>query len=103
MKTAGRYFLMTMALMALLSPTEQADTLELKDGRLFEGTYVGGTTSTLHVQIEGRVEVIPIPDVLALTFSSSASATGTIRAPAEKGRFRGYHNKGRSAHRRRRG
>ncbi len=28
MKTARRYFLMTMALMALLSPTVQANTLE---------------------------------------------------------------------------
>ena len=38
MNTAERYFLMTMALMALLSSTVQADTLELKDGRLLEGT-----------------------------------------------------------------
>ena len=47
METAGRYFLMTMGVMALLSPTVQADTLESKDGRLLEGTYVGGTRSTL--------------------------------------------------------
>ncbi len=92
METAGRYFLMTMGVMALLSPTVQADTLELKDGRLLEGTYVGGTRSTLRVQIEGRVTVIPIPEVLALTFSSAASLTApsepsaaaTIHVPAGK-------------------
>ena len=71
MKNAACYFLVAMALMALLSPTVQADTLELKDGRLLEGTYVGGTSSTLRVQVEDRVEVIPIREVLALTFSGT--------------------------------
>ena len=71
MKNAACYFLLAMALMALLSPTVRADTLELKDGRLLEGTYVGGTSSTLRVQVEDRVEVIPIREVLALTFSGT--------------------------------
>ena len=89
MKNAGRFFLVTMALIALFYPIVLADTLELKDGRLFEGAYVGGTRTTLRFQIEDRVEVIPIREVLALTFtdpgpsaSNPASAGNPITVPA---------------------
>ncbi len=77
MKNAGRYFLVTMTLTALLYPMVLADTLELKDGRLLEGDYVGGTRTTLRFQIEDRVEVVPIGEVLALTFSDSSPSTET--------------------------
>ncbi len=69
MKNAGSYFLWTMALLALSHPMVLADTLELKDGRLLEGTYMGGTRTTLRFRLENRVEVLPIQDALALTFN----------------------------------
>ena len=79
MNNAGRYFLVSMALLALSYPTAVADTLELKDGRLLEGTYVGGTRTTLRFQIEDRVEVIPIQGALAVTFSGSGPlASGPV-------------------------
>ena len=85
MKNAGRYFLVTMTLTALLYPMVLADTLELKDGRLLEGDYVGGTRTTLRFQIEDRVEVVPIGEMLALTFSdSSPSASGPASTPSAK-------------------
>ena len=80
MKSAGCNFLVTVALMALVYPTVLADTLELKDGRLLEGDYVGGTRTTLRFQIGDTVEVIPIQEALALTFSDagpSAFGPGT--------------------------
>ncbi len=83
MKNAGRYFLLTMALIALSHPMVLADTLELKDGRLLEDTYAGGTRTTLRFKIEQRVDVIPTQDVLALTFSaSSPSASGRTSRPS---------------------
>ncbi len=85
MKNAARYFLVTLALMALVYPTVLADTLELKDGGLLEGTYVGGTRTTLRFQTEDRVEVIPIRQVLALTFSDSEpSASGPVSTPSSE-------------------
>ena len=74
MKNAGYYSVMAMALVMLLSPTVQADTLELRDGRLIEGTYAGGTCNTLRIQIEDRVDVFQIKEVLALTIDSGVTS-----------------------------
>ena len=83
MKNTGRYFLVSMALLALSYTVVLADTLELKDGRLLEGTYAGGTRTTLRFKIEQRVDVIPTQDVLALTFSASGpSASGPTSRPS---------------------
>ena len=84
MKNAGRYVLVVTALMALVNPAGLADTLELKDGRLLEGNYMGGTRTTLRFQIGDEVEVIPTRDVLALTLTGSgvASSTGSNSAPS---------------------
>ncbi len=88
MKNAGYYFVMVMALVTLRSPAVQADTLELRDGRLLEGTYAGGTSNTLRIQIEDRVEVIPIQEVLALTIDSgsysSGPASGSQKSAADR-------------------
>ena len=86
MKNAGRYFLGILALMALLAPALLADTLELKDGRLLEGYYVGGSRNTVRFQTENRVEVLPTEEVLALTFSDSGpSASRSASARLSEG------------------
>ena len=54
-----------------------ADTLELVDGKLLQGTYSGGTAGTVRFESAGRVDVFPIRSVLALTISRSAQAAQT--------------------------
>ena len=78
MRNVGRYLFVTMALMALLHPITLADTLELKDGRLLEGNFVGGTKTTLRFQTGDKVEVIPTRDALALTFTGSGAASSSF-------------------------
>jgi len=51
-----------------------ADTLEMKDGRLLEGTYMGGTQTSVRFQADGKVQVISVKDILALTFSAPVSS-----------------------------
>ncbi len=72
----------TLLLLAsvLLSAAAMADTLELKDGRLIHGHYMGGTATTLRFAVDGSVDVIPIDTVLALTFSGSDSLAETASA-----------------------
>ena len=79
MKNAARYFLVTLGLMVLVYPTVLADTLELKDGGLLEGTYVGGTRTTLRFQTEDRVKVIPTRQVLGLLNLTRKRAEYTLR------------------------
>ncbi len=46
-----------------------ADTLELTDGTLLNGNYMGGTSGTIRFETSGRVDVYPVSGILALTIS----------------------------------
>jgi hypothetical protein len=56
-----------------------ADTLELKDGRVLHGRYLGGTQAVLRFEIKGEVQTFNVSDAVALTFTGTSSAT---EAPA---------------------
>ncbi len=46
-----------------------ADTLELKDGRVLQGRYLGGTQAVLRFEVNGDVQTFPTNDIVALTFT----------------------------------
>jgi hypothetical protein len=46
-----------------------ADTLELKDGRVLQGRYLGGTQAILRFEVNGDVQTFPTHDLVALTFT----------------------------------
>ena len=46
-----------------------ADTLELKDGRVLQGRYLGGTQAVLRFEVNGDVQAFPTHDIVALTFT----------------------------------
>ena len=46
-----------------------ADTLELKDGRVLQGRYLGGTAAVLRFEVNGDVQTFPTHDLVALTFT----------------------------------
>ena len=56
-----------------------ADTLELKDGRILHGRYLGGTQAVLRFEIKGEVQTFNVADAVALTFTGNSGATN---APA---------------------
>src|SRR5258705_10426716 len=53
----------------LLAGIGFADTLELKDGRVLQGRYLGGTQAILRFEVNGAVQTVPTHDILALTFT----------------------------------
>ncbi|MBD3307497.1 hypothetical protein GF339_13795 [candidate division KSB3 bacterium] len=55
-----------------------ADTIEMKDGRLIEGKYMGGTQQTIRFQADGKVAVYPIRKILAVTFSSAGPPVSQV-------------------------
>jgi hypothetical protein len=63
-----------------------ADTLELKDGRVLQGRYLGGTQAVLRFELDGNVQAFSINDVVALTFThgggNAAGAQNYTPAPA---------------------
>src|SRR5271166_4035206 len=61
--------------------TAAADTLEMKDGRVLQGRYLGGTQAVLRFEIKGEVQTFNVVDAVALTFTGSSGAT-SAPAPA---------------------
>ncbi|MEI6167493.1 MAG: hypothetical protein WCS52_09885 [bacterium] len=63
-----------------------ADVLELKDGRVLTGKYVGGTAGSIRFETAGNVQVVEIGKVLALTFTEvvAQAPVPATPAPAEK-------------------
>ncbi len=61
---------LTAAVLALLfAGMAAADTLELKDGRVLRGKYLGGTQAVLRFEVNGEVQTFSTIDIVALTFT----------------------------------
>lgn len=71
----------TTALLALTcAAASWADTLTLRDGKVVQGTYMGGTARTIKMQVEDEVKTYDVTDVARLEFTApapAASSSGT--------------------------
>ncbi len=70
--------------------TVQADVLELNDGTVLDGSYMGGSQSSMRFKVDNDIQVIPLAKILALTITSQqtqssgteSSAPGAAAVPA---------------------
>jgi hypothetical protein len=60
----------------LLAGVAAADTLELKDGRVLHGRYLGGTQAVLRFEVKGEVQTFSTVDIVALTFTGRNAEVG---------------------------
>ncbi len=75
-------FLATFGILTLAAAAP-ADTLQMRDGRLIQGRYVGGTQTHVRFIVNGKEELFAIRDISNLIFTeASAGATSTTPAPA---------------------
>jgi len=74
-------FLGVAVLGAALAVAATADTLELKDGRVLQGKYLGGTQAVLRFEVNGQVETFPTNDIVALTFTRGPNQPQQMTAP----------------------
>jgi hypothetical protein len=58
------------ALGLLFAGAAMADTLELKDGRVLTGRFLGGTQALMRFSINGEVQTFNVSEIVALTFTS---------------------------------
>jgi len=82
MKRVG-HFLAALALGLFFVGAASADTLELKDGRVLKGKYLGGTQAVLRFEINGEVQAFNTTDIVALTFTGRAGYSSEAPAPAQ--------------------
>jgi hypothetical protein len=77
--------IVALVLGLFIAGTAAGDTLELKDGRVLHGRYLGGTQAVLRFEIRGEVQTFNVSDAVALTFTGTSSATqapGSAPQPA---------------------
>jgi len=80
MKSRGR-MIAAVVLGLLFAGAAAADTLELRDGRVLHGRYLGGTQAVLRFEIRGEVQTFNVSEAVALTFTGTGSAS-SMGAPA---------------------
>ena len=71
--------------LALCCASLHADVLELKNGQVHNGKYVGGTAGTVRFDTGAGMQVIETSQIIALTFTSTgatAAAPTPVPAPA---------------------
>jgi hypothetical protein len=81
MNTMGRIFVAAVLGLSLVGVIA-ADTLELKDGRVLQGRYLGGTQAVLRFDVNGEVQTFNVTDVVALTFTGSGGTPAPAPAAA---------------------
>lgn len=69
----------------LLVAGASADTLELKGGTTFRGTYQGGTPTTVQFATEQGLKVVPTAEIVALRFDGPVAVQLPAAAPANAG------------------
>ena len=77
-----RIGLFVLAGLLLAAGTVYGDVLELKNGTILNGRYVGGTAGTIRFETNEGTSVVETSQVVALTFTTLAPATGTSSVPA---------------------
>jgi hypothetical protein len=66
----------------LLAGAASADTLELKDGRVLQGRFLGGTQAVMRFDVNGEVRTFNINDIVALTFTTTYHDQNSAAPPS---------------------
>ena len=81
MRSLGKA-LAAAALAFAFTSVAAADSLELKDGRVLQGRYMGGTQAQMRFEVNGEVQIFSVTQIVALTFTGGPSGGGGSVAPA---------------------
>ena len=66
-----------IALSLIFACTLVADTLELRDGRIVKGTYLGGNSRQVRMEVGGQIETYNIQDTRQISFEGPSAASST--------------------------
>ncbi|HXT86415.1 MAG TPA: hypothetical protein VN745_05265 [Verrucomicrobiae bacterium] len=81
---SGRKILALLAVAAFclsLAASAHADTLELKDGTVVHGKFVGGSEFNVRFMVGGAVKYYSTKDILTLTFESGTVSAQPVASP----------------------
>ena len=80
MKTSQRLLIWLACLgLALMSISASADTLQMKDGRVIQGRFLGGTQASVQFEANGKIDLYDVDQVLSITFTGASAASSASR------------------------
>jgi hypothetical protein len=84
MKTSQKIFTgLAWIGLGLMSVSASADTLQMRDGRVIQGKFLGGTQASVQFEANGKIELYDVDQVISLTFTGVPIASSRFQtAPA---------------------
>lgn len=61
--------------LAWMAATASADTLQMKDGRVIQGRFLGGTQASVQFETKGKIELYNVDDIISVTFTGAPLAS----------------------------
>ena len=57
-----------------MAVSASADTLQMKDGRVIQGRFFGGTQASVQFETRGKIELYDVNDIISVTFTGAPPA-----------------------------
>ena len=70
------FFSAMAAIFLLCIPEMRADSLQLKNGNFVEGKYLGGTERAVQFEVNGKVRLYDVDEILSISFAASSADGG---------------------------
>jgi hypothetical protein len=67
--------------LVLFSVSASADTLQLRDGRVVQGRFLGGTQASVQFESNGKINLYDVDQVISITFTGAPPASSEMRTP----------------------
>lgn len=58
-----------------MAVSASADTLQMKDGRVIQGRFFGGTQASVQFETRGKIELYDVNDIISVTFTGAPPAS----------------------------
>jgi hypothetical protein len=65
--------------LVLFSVSASADTLQLRDGRVVQGRFLGGTQASVQFESNGKIDLYDVDQVISITFTGAPPASSEMR------------------------
>jgi hypothetical protein len=71
--------------LTLMMAAMEGETVQLKDGRVITGTYVGGSPREVRVEVGDHIQFLDVADILRIEFDTAPERRGRETSPAADG------------------
>ena len=71
--------------LSCLAIPASADTLQLKDGRVIQGKFFGGSQANVQFETNGKIELFNVDDIISVTFTGGGTASAPVTGVPSSG------------------